>query len=387
MTGPDHPPRGGKEAPVAIARVDGSVADEFARPVSRDRAEMGVAARTERRGRAEGGGCVSEIGKLVQLPNIRQVWKREEADFTRWLSDRANLSILSDALGFGPDGLDLVGVEVALPGGGYHADILARITGSAEGDLVLIENQFGKSDHDHLGKLLTYASGLKAKVVVLIGEAIRIEHRAALDWLNTITNEDHGFFACEIELWRIDESLPAPRFNVVVRPNDWSREKPVVSDLSDTRQTQLAYWTGVEKLIGAIGGPIGPVKALAQSWVSHGIGKTGVGMNFAIQQNEKWVRVEIYLSGKNAKARFAELRAHSTEIERALGEQLDWQELPERQDCRICLALRDADLWNESDWPRQHKWIVETAKSFHRVFRPYLATLSDEAAKPGGAAP
>ncbi|WP_143710462.1 hypothetical protein [Tabrizicola sp. TH137] len=151
------------------------------------------------------------LGKLHRIKNIRSVWPDEARNFTPWLAEADNLAELAEAIGLDRDGLEVEGIEKSI--GTFSADIVCRST-SPNGGLVVIENMFGKSDHDHLGKLLTYASGTEARTVILIAETIREEHRAALDWLNAISDDDHSFFACEIELWRIGDSPPAPRFNL-----------------------------------------------------------------------------------------------------------------------------------------------------------------------------
>lgn len=167
-----------------------------------------------------------KLGKLNRVLSIRDAWPHEERDFSPWLAEEDNLSELAFALGFGRGAFLLEQTEARI--GDFRADIIARV-GGADGDRILIENQFSQTNHDHLGKIATYAAGLDAKFVVWIAERIREEHRAALDWLNSITDDGHGFFGVELELWRIGDSPPAPRFNLVSRPNDWAR---TIADLT-----------------------------------------------------------------------------------------------------------------------------------------------------------
>src|SRR6516162_11307593 len=156
------------------------------------------------------------LGRLVSVP-LREVWAHESNDFTTWLADTENLSLLADTLNLGP--LQLQGTEV--PVGNFFIDILAR---DVDDRMVVIENQFGPTDHTHLGQILTYVAGQEGHAtVVWIAEVIREEHRAAIDWLNASTIEGFDFFAVEIQTLRIGTSAPAPRFNVVAKPNDWSR--------------------------------------------------------------------------------------------------------------------------------------------------------------------
>jgi hypothetical protein len=182
-----------------------------------------------------------------------------------------------------------------------------------------------------------------------------------------------------VELWRIGDSPAAPKFNVVSKPNDWSRstatgKRSVEETLTPTRALQQRYWSGVQALLAKEGGPLRAVSAPAQSWVSHGIGKTGVGLNMAMNTRENWVRVEIYLAGKWAKQDFAVLEARKPELDAGFGAPLDWQALPDKKDARICYLL-NANVGDEADWPRQHEWLVTHALRLREVFHPHVARL------------
>jgi hypothetical protein len=133
------------------------------------------------------------------------------------LATGENLTLLAETLGIG--GLEIQGTEV--PVGSFHIDILAR---DSEGNVVVIENQFGATDHNHLGQIMTYTAGQEGKATIIwIAETFREEHRAAIDWLNASTIDGFEFFAVEVEAWKIGDSLPAPRFNVIASPNDWTK--------------------------------------------------------------------------------------------------------------------------------------------------------------------
>jgi len=330
---------------------------------------------------------MSPLGRLERIPALRTIWADEARDFTPWLARAENLAVLSEALGLGPDGLEIEATEVTLPGGGYHADILCRDTGSPESDRVLIENQFGKSDHDHLGKLLTYASGLQARTVVLIGEGIRPEHRAALDWLNSITSEDHHFFACELELWRIGDSLPAPRFNLVVEPNDWARgvnakgKELEIGALSDTRQLQLAFWEAFEAHLGKVQQRIRPVRAVAQNWIVHGLGKSGCNLNAVVGFKGNWLRAEVYLTGPNATAHFQQLAAQRSAIEADFGQPLTWDDTAAK-DRRIAASRSFTDVTDQVTWPAQHQWLADTLGALHRTFHARVKALQSQNQRP-----
>lgn len=315
---------------------------------------------------------MTDLGRLERV-DLRDIWQTEAQDFTPWLAREDNLALLGDTLGID---LELEAVEQNV--GPFRADILCKDTLSDR--WVLVENQLERTDHTHLGQLLTYAAGLDAVTIVWIARQVAEEHRAAMDWLNEITDTEVRFFALEVELWRIGDSPAAPKFNVVSKPNDWSRstataKRSVEETLTPIRAMQQRYWIEVENLVGKRGGPLRPVSAQPASWVAHGIGKTGVSLNMVINTRKNWVRVEIYLSGKWAKHDFAALAENKAELEEEYGAALDWQQLPDKRDARICHTL-EADVSDESNWPRQHEWLVEHASRLHEVFRPYIAKLN-----------
>ena len=161
---------------------------------------------------------MTSANKLARLERVelRTVWADEAQDFTPWLAQPENLAVLSDALGME---LETEGQEERV--GPFRADILCRDTG--DDSWVLIENQLERTDHNHLGQLLTYAAGLQTVTIIWVARTFTEEHRAALDWLNEITDERFRFFGLETELWRIGNSPAAPKFNIVAKPNEWTR--------------------------------------------------------------------------------------------------------------------------------------------------------------------
>ena len=154
------------------------------------------------------------LGRLERV-DLRKIWPDEAQDFTPWLAKKENLALLDETLG-----LELELEETEQSVGAFSADIVCR--DAASESLVLIENQIEPTNHTHLGQTLTYAAGLDAVTIIWIASKFRDEHRAMLDWLNEKTEAQLSFFALEIELWRIGNSAPAPKFNIVARPNDWT---------------------------------------------------------------------------------------------------------------------------------------------------------------------
>ena len=155
-----------------------------------------------------------KLGSLKEITDLRSVWMYEAQDFTPWLAQ--NMSILGNELG-----IDIDVIETESSVGSFNVDIYAQDADTNK--KIIIENQLEETDHDHLGKLITYASGKDANLVIWVVKKVRSEHRSAIEWLNNNTNEDIGFFLCEIKLYQIGDSLPAPLFSVIERPNDWAK--------------------------------------------------------------------------------------------------------------------------------------------------------------------
>ena len=194
-----------------------------------------------------------ELGRLTKVP-LRDFWEGEASDFTPWLADEKNIGLLGETIGVE---LEVEAQERNV--GPFRADILCKDT--VTDSWVLIENQLERTDHSHLGQLLTYAAGLEAVTVVWIAERFTDEHRAALDWLNEITDEGFSFFGLEIELWRIGDSPMAPKFNMVSHPNDWTKTVSRISptgELTATNQLYLEYWTGLRDLLEQRDGVLNP---------------------------------------------------------------------------------------------------------------------------------
>lgn len=319
---------------------------------------------------------MSALGRLQKI-DLRNIWKSEALDFTPWLAEEANLSLLSETLGID---LELEAVERNV--GPFRADILCQDT--SDGTWVLIENQLERTDQTHLGQLITYAAGLDAVTIVWISARVADEHRAAADWLNEITKSNVRFFVLEVELWKIGDSPAAPKFNIVSKPNDWSRSTAQArnaiaeGELSPTRLAQKEFWSAVEGLLGESPHKINPVKPLAQSWLYHGIGRTGFSLGMSMNTRENWIRVAINLMGETAKSNFDQLAKQRRSIETRLGYPLEWQRLEDKTEARICITRHDTDPLDRQTWPQQHAWLIEKLSEFHTAFGPVIRGLSSD---------
>ena len=176
-----------------------------------------------------------KLGSLKRVP-LREVWKNEARDFSKWLATKEGISLLGEAVGF-----EIEPTETESAVGRYSVDILAKVSGTDQ--TVVIENQIEDSNHDHLGKLITYAAGKGASCAIWIVKKANDEHRRAVEFLNETSRSTIGYFLLEIEAWKIGESEPAPKFNIVESPNDWARSMIPDSEGTEVTQLYLRYWT------------------------------------------------------------------------------------------------------------------------------------------------
>ena len=310
----------------------------------------------------------NKLGRLEQV-DLRDIWKSESQDFTPWLATDDNLLILADTLRMD---LELEAQETNV--GQFRADILCK--NADDGSWVLIENQLERTDHKHLGQILTYAAGLQAVTICWIAESFTEEHRATLDWLNDISDDRFQFFALEVELWKIGDSSPAPKFNVVSKPNDWTRSvagATKVENETPIKRQQREFWTALRRQLQETQSPVRATRPQAQHWMDFSLGRTGFHLVAGLNSRAKSIGIDLYLSPPHSTAHFELLREKREEIERALGK-LEWRALPNRKSSTIRL-VRDADPLKQEDWPGQVDWIIEKLEAFDKTFRPLVKDL------------
>lgn len=313
-----------------------------------------------------------KLGRLETL-KATEVWGNEPQVFTPWLSQ--NLELLADALQI--DELELKGTEVAA--GDFRLDILAEDT---EGHPVLIENQFGPTDHKHLGQLISYVASQSGRAtVVWVAERFKEDHRAAIDWLNASTTEDYDFFAVEVEALRIGNSDPAPYFNVVAKPNAWARSvgaatRQTAPDLAERHHIRLAYWASFGDFLKARKSTFVIRRQSKDHWFSFSVGRGGVSISATINTKRRRAGVELYFHRDTLKTAIRQLAVDRSAIEAAFGEPLEWQELPGRKASRIVVYRQDVDPADEKIYPELHEWMLVRMEAFKRVFGPRLAALN-----------
>ncbi len=304
------------------------------------------------------------LGKLKKI-ELREGWKHEANDFTKWLAQEENLALLGDEIGF-----DIKLIQTEARVGSFNVDILAEEENT--GNKVIIENQLEISDHDHLGKVITYASGYDAKVIVWVVKDVREEHRNAIDWLNENTNEEIGFYLLKIELWQIENSLPAPKFEIISKPNDWAKavkSSADSSELTETKIKQLEFWDAFKSFAKQNNTSLRFQKSYPQHWTNISIGSSDCHIALTINSRDKQFACEIYIS--NNKELYIKLFSSKDVIEKELGETLEWLELPEKKASRIKLNT-SGDFDNQKEWSKTFEWMQEKAENFQKVFPRYL---------------
>lgn len=314
------------------------------------------------------------LGSLRKV-KLREVWENEAVHFTPWLAQEENIQLLADTLS-----LDLEVEAQEKNVGPFRADILCKDTLS--GSWVLIENQLEKTDHTHLGQLLTYAAGLSAVTIIWVAERFTEEHRAAIDWLNEITDERFNFFGLEIELWQIGDSPYAPKFNVVSKPNTWTRivssaAKQIISgELTETKQLQLEYWTALSELLSSESKLIKPQKPLPQHWANYAIGKSNFTLIAVVNIRDKRLEVHLVIYGQDRIEYYNLLEQQRNQIEKEAMETFKWRELPSNKESHIQLEKLNIDPTNRSDWPNQHEWLKTNLELFHKIFSQRIKKLN-----------
>ena len=313
-----------------------------------------------------------DLGRLEKI-DLRRIWKSEAQDFTPWLAKEENITLLSDTLGLE---LEVEAEEKEV--GPFRADILCKDVGRES--WVLIENQLERTDHIHLGQLITYAAGLQAVDIIWIAARFSEEHRAALDWLNRVTEEDVRFFGLEVEAWRIGESPAAPKFNIISKPNQWSRKTEQAvrniaeQPITETKLLQLEFWKSFSNAMSDYV-KLRTQKPRPQHWMNMAIGCSHAMLEVLINTKENSIGVGVYLKSDNAKDDFASLYEDREEIERATGCKLDWRELPERVASRVVLMRQESPLEDKTQWNVYHSWIRAHLDLLDGAFRARLKEL------------
>ena len=315
-----------------------------------------------------------ELGRLSKV-DLREVWVSEASDFTPWLSTEENIRLLGDVLELE---LEVEGTEESV--GPFRADILCKDTASDR--YVLIENQLQKTDHTHLGQIITYAAGLDAVVIVWIAERFTEQHRAAIDWLNRVTDDGANFFGLEIEAWRIGNSPIAPKFNVACKPNEWTKIIGPRPDLTERQRLQLEYWSAFREHALSSKVAFKPTKAQPSSAMGIAIGRGWFSLVAIANMRDKRIGAYLNMWGDDRLDHFRQIQKAQADIERQMGVKLDWRENKDKKESHIRWFCETCDPSNRKVWPEQHATLCDMLDRMHRVFGPLIKNLDTDGNEP-----
>ena len=313
------------------------------------------------------------LGKIKEL-HPRDYWKNEALDFTPWLAEEENLRLLGESIAMD---LEFESREEQIDGG--RADLLCVDMNTRK--KVIIENQLTKTDADHLGRIMSYAAALDAYTIIWIADEFDEQYRAAIDWLNQISDEDHNFFGLEIKLLQIGDSPLAPYFKVAVQPNGWSKSVKAQSmsesgDLSATKQTQLKYWNGFNAfLIKHPSKLFRPQKALPQHWSNVAMGKSGIYLSLQVNSIENKIGVVMVIqNSQDDKSNFDKLLQHKDKFEATVKDTVEWRRMDLNKQSNICI-FKSYDFKDESKHEEQYQWLKNTVEAFKLFFQDKIKSL------------
>lgn len=307
-----------------------------------------------------------QLGRLEEV-EVRDLWKHEQYDFSEWLAKPENMEYLSDILG-----LSLTEVKKEVAVGTYRCDIFAK--DEASGIKVIIENQLETSNHDHLGKIITYASGLDATVIVWIVKDAREEHCSAIEWLNNNTVEEIGFFLIELHAYRIGNSAVAPMFKVIERPNGFIKtSKSVYTEDKKERQSHIErkeFWTTLNEILVERGKPFNPRKPTTDHWYDVALGTSEAHIAITLVNKEKKIVLEVYIS--NNKALFNQLYAAKNAIESELQFDFEWDRLDNKKASRIKHQIDGLNFDDHSNYNALINEVIDKVVKMRTVFKKYI---------------
>jgi hypothetical protein len=305
------------------------------------------------------------IGRITRIP-LREVWKHEALNFTRWLQQ--NIEVLNELLD-----LEITSVGREQAAGSFSVDLVGE---DGQGNAVVIENQLEKSDHDHLGKLITYLSAFEAKTAIWIVAEPRPEHVAAITWLNE--SAPASFYLVKLEAVRIGDSLPAPLLTLIVGPSPEGREiGGTKKEYAERHMLRQRFWKALQERAASRTNLHAGVSPNYSPYFGVSAGKSGLQFVYMIGQHKS--RVELVIirgTEEESTAVFNQLKNHQEEIEKSFHDPLDWELLKGSKRSRIAKRLDSGGYRNpESEWPRIQDEMIDTMVRLESALRPYIEKI------------
>lgn len=307
------------------------------------------------------------IGTLEKV-ELREIWKHEQYDFSKWLAE--NISILQDVLGF-----SLTVEETEKRVGSFSIDILAKTDDDA---YAIIENQLEKTDHDHLGKLITYTSNLDAKTAIWITKEVRDEHKKAIEWINKNTNSDISLYLIRVEAYRIGNSDPAPLFTVISSPNTLAKEiAKEKQEIDDRAKQRYTFWQSLEVLLDKQQDKLHQnTKLTHDKTFGASSGTPGIFYNYVIWKEESAIELSIQ-TGKKEKNNeiFDMLFQKKGEIEKDFGHSLIWEKAPNQIRSYIRFRQEECGWGVEKNRIEKQEFLIKEMRKLHNALQKQIQTI------------
>jgi len=313
----------------------------------------------------------SEIIQKINKVALRELWKKEDKDFTKWLEE--HIDYLNDVLGFN---ISILSREEKV--GPFRVDLYGE---DENGHKVIIENQLEPTDHSHLGQIITYLTNLEANTAIWITSEPIEEHIKAVAWLNETAPDDISFYIVKLEAIRIGNNpTAAPLFTIVEGPTDIIKEiGKEKKEYAERHHLRKEFWTELlekAKLKTKLHANVSPC---IYTWVGAGAGHAGIGYNYVIANNA--ANTEVYLDrGKDFpslnKARFDSLFKHKDEIEKIFGDKLSWERLDKKRASRIAFRINNLGLKDKDRWPELQDKMIDSMIKLEKATEPFIKKLN-----------
>jgi len=305
-----------------------------------------------------------KIEKLVEV-NLRDLWKHEATDFTKWLAQTENIVLLGNEIG-----LTLTDIQTEHCVGRFSCDMICKDEITQK--LVIVENQLESTDHIHLGQIITYAGGLNASYIIWIVKDALPEHASAIEWLNNHTDEDISFFLIEIKAWKIGDSNPAPQFNIIEQPNDFNKnvKRTASRDMSDAEKGRLEFWENFNKVMKQR--KVFNVRtASTNNWYNFAIGSSLCRLGAELVNKEGRIRVGFWID--NDKKLFDFVFEKKEEIENKLtGLELSWFKEDGKKMSGVSTNITGLNFKNNANYDALANEIIDVVVLFRNVFQPVI---------------
>lgn len=308
------------------------------------------------------------LSKLTKI-DLREVWQHEALDFTKWLAQEDNLNALGSEIG-----VDIKLIQTEASVGKFNVDILAE--DETSGRKVIIENQLEDTDHDHLGKIITYASGYDAEVIVWVVKDTREEHKRAVEWLNEHTDEEIGFFLIKIEVYQIDGSNPAPKFEIIVQPNEWAKTIKTSSsngELTNTKLQQLQFWDDYKNYVRKEDTQMRLQTPRPQHWYNVSAGTSEAHIALTVNTTKNLLGCEIYITRNKDLYNF--MHQFQAEIEKEIGESAEWIDASVAS--RIVITKKVAGIFIESEAETYFDWLYKKTVLLQKILGNYYRQFKE----------